>query len=118
MNALKILAVLVLASSALTVQGQAYPSRPVKIVVPTSPGGATDALSRQIGGRLAELWDQPVVVENKPGTNQMIGSDYVAKSAPDGHALLVSDASSFVINPTSTRKCPTTDCARSRRSRC
>src|SRR5438105_13376105 len=79
--------------------GQQLPSRPVKIVVPTSPGGATDALSRQIGARLAGLWGQPVIVENKPGANQIIGAEYVAKSAPDGNTLLVSDASSFVINP-------------------
>src|SRR5256714_8642875 len=78
---------------------QPFPSRPVKIVVPTSPGGATDALSRQIGARLSELRGQPVIVENKPGANQIIGAEFVAKSAPDGNTLLVSDASSFVINP-------------------
>src|SRR5437667_295616 len=83
----------------MSVLGQQFPSRTVKIVVPTSPGGATDALSRQIGARLAELRGQPVIVENKPGANQIIGAEYVAKSAPDGNTLLVSDASSFVINP-------------------
>src|SRR5437879_6722135 len=85
--------------AAAPVFGQHFPSRPVKIVVPTSPGGATDALSRQIGARLSELRGQPVIVENKPGANQIIGAEYVAKSAPDGNTLLVSDASSFVINP-------------------
>src|SRR5437879_11005658 len=79
--------------------GQQLPSRPVKIVVPTSPGGATDAPSRQTAARLSELRGQPVIVENKPGANQIIGAEYVAKSAPDGNTLLVSDASSFVINP-------------------
>ena len=78
---------------------QPFPSRAVRIIVPTSPGGATDALSRQIGARLAEIWGQQVIVENKPGANQMIGSEFVSKAAPDGHTLLVSDASSFVINP-------------------
>src|SRR5216684_8571365 len=86
--------------------GQPFPSRPVKIVVPTSPGGATDALSRQIGARLSELRGQPVIVENKPGANQIIGAEYVAKSAPDGSTLLVSDASSFVINPHLYKKLP------------
>ena len=76
-----------------------FPSRPVKIVVPTTPGGATDALSRSIGARLAELWDQPVVVENKPGATQIIGGEYVAKSAPDGYTLIVSDAATFIMNP-------------------
>jgi tripartite-type tricarboxylate transporter receptor subunit TctC len=79
--------------------GQPFPSKPVKIVVPTTPGGATDALSRSIGARLSEIWGQPVVVENKPGATQIIGGEYVAKSAPDGHTLIVSDAATFIMNP-------------------
>ena len=98
-EAVKTLLALLCALAAAPVFGQQFPSRPVKIVVPTSPGGATDALSRQIGARLSGLWGQPVIVENKPGANQIIGAEYVAKSAPDGNTLLVSDASSFVINP-------------------
>src|SRR5437588_1129232 len=98
-EAVKTLLALLWALAAAPVFGQQLPSRPVKIVVPTSPGGATDALSRQIGARLSGLWGQPVIVENKPGANQIIGAEYVAKSAPDGNTLLVSDASSFVINP-------------------
>jgi tripartite-type tricarboxylate transporter receptor subunit TctC len=83
-----------------------FPARAVKIVVPTSPGGATDAFSRAIGGRLAANWGQPVVVDNRPGANQIIGADYVSKSPPDGYTLLVSDASSFVMNPHLYRKLP------------
>src|SRR5437763_891046 len=79
--------------------GQQFPSRPVKIVVPTTPGGATDALSRSIGARLSEIWGQPVVVENKPGATQIIGGEYVAKSPPDGYTLIVSDAATFIMNP-------------------
>ena len=78
---------------------QPFPSRPVKIVVPTTPGGATDALSRSLGARLSEVWGQPVVVENKPGATQIIGGEYVAKSAPDGYTLIVSDAATFIMNP-------------------
>jgi len=78
---------------------QAFPSRPVKIVVPTSPGGATDAFARALAARLSETWGQAVLVENRPGANQILGADHVSKSAPDGNTLLVSDASSFVINP-------------------
>jgi tripartite-type tricarboxylate transporter receptor subunit TctC len=78
---------------------QPFPSRPVKIVVPTTPGGATDALSRSIGARLSEIWGQPVVVENKPGATQIIGGEYVAKSPPDGYTLIVSDAATFIMNP-------------------
>jgi tripartite-type tricarboxylate transporter receptor subunit TctC len=87
--------------SALAAQAlaQPFPSKPVKIVVPTTPGGATDALSRSIGARLSEIWGQPVVVENKPGATQIIGGEYVAKSPPDGYTLIVSDAATFIMNP-------------------
>ncbi len=78
---------------------QPFPSKAVKIVVPTTPGGATDALSRSIGARLSEIWNQPVVVENKPGATQIIGGEYVAKAPPDGHTLIVSDAATFIMNP-------------------
>jgi tripartite-type tricarboxylate transporter receptor subunit TctC len=91
---------------ATPVLAQSFPSRPVKIVVPTSPGGATDAFSRALAPRLSEAWSQPVLVENRPGANQILGADHVSKSAPDGHTLLVSDASSFVINPHLYKKLP------------
>ena len=83
----------------LSTLGQQFPSHPVKIVVPTTPGGATDALSRSMGARLSEIWGQPVVVENKPGATQIIGGEYVAKSPPDGYTLIVSDAATFIMNP-------------------
>jgi tripartite-type tricarboxylate transporter receptor subunit TctC len=87
-------------------QEPAFPSRQVRIVVPTSPGGATDAFSRALAPRLSEIWGQAVLVENRPGANQILGADHVSKSAPDGNTLLVSDASSFVINPHLYRKLP------------
>jgi len=95
-----------LAAVPFLVSAQAFPSRPVKIVVPTSPGGATDAFSRALAPRLSETWGQPVLVENRPGANQIMGADHVSKSAPDGTTLLVSDASSFVINPHLYKKLP------------
>lgn len=85
---------------------QSFPSRTAKIVVPTSAGGATDAFSRALAPRLSEIWGQSVLVENRPGANQILGADYVSKSAPDGHTLLVSDASSFVMNPHLYKKLP------------
>ena len=85
---------------------QPFPSRPVKIVVPAAAGGATDALARSIAGRLAEVWAQPVVVENRPGATQIIGGEYVARSAPDGHTLIVSDAATFVMNHILYKKLP------------
>lgn len=87
------------AAAAAPVRAQVFPSHAVKIVVPTSPGGATDAFARALAARLSAAWGQAVVVENRAGANQILGADFVSKSAPDGYTLLVSDASSFVINP-------------------
>ena len=70
-------------------QGQAFPSHPVKIIVAFPPGGSTDITARLIAPKLSELWKQPVLVENKPGAGANIGTDFVAKSTPDGHTLLL-----------------------------
>ena len=100
-----VLAVLLtLASHAAAAQG--YPSKPVKMIVPASPGGVTDILARTVGQRLSDAWGQPVVVENRPGGGQIIGAEVVAKSLGDGYTLIVSDASTFVINPSLYGKLP------------
>lgn len=77
---------------------QTYPNRPVKIVVPFGPGGFTDVVARILGVKLGESLGQSVVIENKPGAGSTIGSDMVAKSAPDGHTLLIV-SSTHVISP-------------------
>jgi tripartite-type tricarboxylate transporter receptor subunit TctC len=77
---------------------QTYPTRPVKIVVPFGPGGFTDVVARILGVKLSESLGQPVVIENKPGAGSLIGTDQVAKSAPDGHTLLIV-SSTHVISP-------------------
>jgi tripartite-type tricarboxylate transporter receptor subunit TctC len=77
---------------------QTYPTRPVKIVVPFGPGGFTDVVARILGVKLSESLGQPVVIENKPGAGSLIGTDQVAKAAPDGHTLLIV-SSTHVISP-------------------
>ncbi len=78
-----------LALAAAPVRAQAYPSRPIKIVVPSPPGGSTDLLARAVGQRWQAAWGQPVTIENKPGAGLRLGADFVAKSAPDGYTLLM-----------------------------
>ena len=87
-----------LLSGAPPASGQAYPAKPVRIIVPYSPGGGTDILSRALGEKLGAALGQSVVVENRPGANGAIGSDMVAKSAPDGYTLAVVTGT-HVINP-------------------
>ena len=85
---------------------QPYPSRVVKLIVPQTPGGATDVFARKIGQLLSEKWGQPVVIENRAGAGGVVGTDVVAKSAPDGYTLLVTYAGSQAINPSLYQKIP------------
>jgi len=84
---------------------QSYPSKPIKIVVPYPPGGFNDTLGRTLAAKFTEAWGQPAVVENKPGANTLIGSDFVAKSPPDGYTLLVV-AFPFAVTPSLIRNMP------------
>ena len=86
-------------------QAQPYPSRTVRLVVPFAAGGSTDIIGRTVGQKLNEMWGQPVVVDNRPGGSTVIGTDVVAKSAPDGHTLLVTPAP-FTIVPSLIAKLP------------
>ncbi len=95
-----------LAVVAVGAAAQAYPSRPVKLIVPSPPGGITDLLAREFGQRLGRDWGQPVLVENRPGAAQIIGGDAVAKSPADGYTLLVADGSVLGINPHLYSKLP------------
>jgi tripartite-type tricarboxylate transporter receptor subunit TctC len=91
-------AVWTLAAPALA-PAQSWPSQPVKVIVPFSPGTGMDILARTLGPRLAEIWGQPVVVENKPGASGNLGAYQGAKSAPDGYTLVMG-ASTLIINTT------------------
>ena len=84
---------------------QAFPTKQITIIVPASPGGAIDLAARLIGQKLTEAWGQPVVIDNKTGATGIIGTDFVAKAAPDGHTLALV-ASSHAINPSMVKKLP------------
>ena len=88
-----------------TVHAQNYPNRPIRIVVPYPPGGGTDVVARTLAQKMNEVMGQPVIVDNRPGANGIIGSDAVAKAAPDGYTVLITLAT-HVINPALYAKLP------------
>jgi tripartite-type tricarboxylate transporter receptor subunit TctC len=90
---------------ALTAGAQPYPQKPVRIIVPYPPGGTVDVVARHLALQLGAQVGQQIVVENRAGANGTIGSDFVAKAAPDGYTLLV-QASIFVINPLFLKNVP------------
>ena len=85
---------------------QTYPAKPVRIIVPTSPGGITDTLARALAQRLTDFFGQTVIVENRPAGAGQIGMDFVAKAAPDGYTLMVNSDAAFVVNPHLYSKLP------------
>lgn len=91
-------ALLGLLLSAGTAIARDWPAQPIHLIVPFSPGGGTDILARLMSPKLGALLGQPVVVEDKPGASSMIGTQYVARAAPNGYTLLMVD-STFFINP-------------------
>ncbi len=84
----------------------AWPARPVRLVVPSSPGGATDFFARLMAQTLGEALKQPFVVENRPGASGNIGAEMAAKAAPDGYTLLISSTPALIINPSLYRNLP------------
>src|SRR6188472_1391824 len=88
-----------LAAASTLAAAQAWPSKPIKFIVPYPPGGTSDILARAVGQKLQEKWGQPVVVENKPGATGNIGADYVAKAPADGYTMLLADIGSLAIAP-------------------
>jgi tripartite-type tricarboxylate transporter receptor subunit TctC len=93
------LALLITAFSITVAFAQPYPNKPLKIIVPFAPGGATDLIARAVGQKLTESMGQPVVVENRTGASGMLGADLVAKSPPDGYTLLMASTAEIAINP-------------------
>jgi len=96
----RIFSILVFFFAALNSHAQtAFPTGPVRIVVPYPPGAITDTLPRMIAEKLREEWGQPVVIDNRPGAGGRIATEFVAKSAPDGHTLIVALPDTLVIAP-------------------
>ena len=96
----------VVAFTASSVLAQAYPNKPVRMIVGFPPGGGTDVVARVIGAQLQEWWGQAVAVENRPGATGTIGADFVAKSAPDGYTLIMGHVNSTGIAPNLFAKLP------------
>src|SRR3954462_14864189 len=102
---MRFLIALLVAAFSSVAQAQTYPSRPVTLVVPFSPGTGIDILARVIAPKLSDRWHQPVVVENKAGASGNIGTALVAKADPDGHTLMVT-VNTFTITPSLIKNTP------------
>lgn len=84
---------------ATAANAQSYPSKTITIVVPAAAGGVTDTLGRVLAKQFSEAWGQQAVVENKPGANNQIAAEYIAKSPPDGYTLFIGPEVTFTVNP-------------------
>ena len=105
-RALALLFAFLVALPAWAQDAASYPSKPIRIVVPFPPGGATDLITRKIGEKLTQKWGQPVVIENKPGANTIIGTEAVGKAEPDGYTILMTAPSGLVQLPPLYPKLP------------
>ena len=101
-------AVLALVAAAAPVSAQEYPTKPIRVIVPTAPGGMADILARYFAQKFGEKTNQPVIVENKTGAGGVIAADFVAKSPPDGYTLYVGFHATNAILPTLDPKLPYT----------
>ena len=104
MNRLVVALILCLAASVAA--AQAWPSKPVRLIVPYPAGGLTDVLARAMAAEVVKLWGQPLLVENRPGASQMIGAEAIARSAPDGYTIGMLDKTPLAINPFLFSKVP------------
>jgi tripartite-type tricarboxylate transporter receptor subunit TctC len=97
---------LFLITAAFAVQAQPYPSRPIRFIVPFTPGGLGDSFARAVGEDLAKRLGQPVVIDNRPGASQAIGAEATAKASPDGHTVFMGTQSGLVLNTIARKKLP------------
>jgi tripartite-type tricarboxylate transporter receptor subunit TctC len=103
---MKLLVTVLACALGAAAHAQSYPTKPIRLIVPYAAGGTSDILARQIGPKLTEAWGQPVIVENRTGANGNVGADFVAKSAPDGYTLLITDLGGLVISASVYPKLP------------
>ncbi len=99
-------ALILAAAPAAMAQTAAYPAKPIRITVPYGAGGPADVMVRAIGQKMGDSWGQPFIVENKPGANEIIAADFVAKSAPDGYNFLVASDGAYSLNQALYPKIP------------
>jgi len=102
LKALALAFLIALAAGTGSAFAQAWPSKPVKLIVPYPPGGSADILARAIGQKLSDGLGQSVVIDNRPGAGTAIGAEATAKSAPDGYTIMLGTVSSHAINPALT----------------
>jgi len=102
----KWMAAVALALASTVVTAQAWPSKPIKYIVPFAPGGTTDILARTVGEKLSVALGQPVIIENKPGAGGGVGAEFVAKAAPDGYTIMGGTISTHAINASLYKNLP------------
>ena len=102
----KWMAAVALALASTVVTAQAWPSKPIKYIVPFAPGGTTDILARTVGEKLSVALGQPVIIENKPGAGGGVGAEFVAKAAPDGYTIMGGTISTHAINASLYKSLP------------
>lgn len=95
---MKRLLFVLLAAFAAQAQAQGFPAKPVRLIISFTPGSSTDIIGRAVAAKLQEMWGQPVVAENRPGAGGTVGSEFVARSDPDGYTLLA-NSSAHAANP-------------------
>lgn len=101
----RFLVLLLLLASCASALGQHYPTKPIKFVVPFPPGGGNDLLARMTGAKLSEGLGQPVVIENRAGASGQVGTQYLARSAPDGYTI-VTEGTPLTVNQTPQKSIP------------
>lgn len=94
---------MVAACAGLSAFGEAFPARPVKLIVTYPPGGSSDLMARILGQKLSEVWGQPVIIESKPGAGGSIGMDFARQQAPDGYSMVMGNLGPVTVNPLLTK---------------